>query len=166
MPQALDSLTLKVQAEQIADIYSRETHIGAPSSLGDPDTVQQLLAAVADGNYRETACRLAGISKVTFYNWLKRAEQGDEAAQAFVNALEKAEAAAESETVRNVRNASKLPQFWAAGMTWLERKSPDKWGRRQDDQNTPKVIVQIGIRDSDVTVNTLSPQAFASDAPT
>jgi hypothetical protein len=147
------STLLRVQAEQIADRYTADVHVGAPSLLADPDTVQQFLAAVADGNYRETAARLAGISKVTFYNWLKRADAGEPAALAFVNALEKAEAAAESETVRNVRNASKLPQFWAAGMTWLERKSPDKWGRRQDDSSAPKVVVQIGIKDSDVSLS-------------
>ena len=112
---------------------------------------------MTDGNYRETACKLAGISKMALKRWLDLAETGNEAAIAFRDALEKAEAAAESETVRNVRNASKLPQFWAAGMTWLERKSPEKWGRRQDDSSTPKVIVQIGARDSDVTVNVLSP---------
>ena len=147
-------MLLRVQAEQIADRYLSETRIGAPSILADADTVQTLLAAVQDGNYRETACRLAGISKVTFYNWLKRADAGDEAAQAFVNALEKAEAEAERTLVANVTRASHSPQFWAAGMTLLERKMPEKWGRRQDDSSAPKVIVQIGIRDSDVTIKT------------
>ena len=162
MSQAADSLALRVQAEQIADAYlSQPAHPGKPSTLREPETVQLLLASIRDGNYRETACRQAGISKVTFYNWLKRAEQGDEAAQAFVNALEKAEADAEAETVRNVRHASKLPQFWAAGMTWLERKSPDRWGKRQDDQNVPRVVVQIGVKDSDVQVRL---STFASPA--
>lgn len=158
MSQAIDSLTLRVQAEQIADVYqTRPNQVGHPSTLSDPDKVQQLLAAISDGNYRETACKLAGIPKATFYNWLKLAENGNEAAQQFSDALEKAEAYAESSLVANVKKASELPQFWAAGMTLLERKMPDKWGRRQDDSSAPKVIVQIGIRDSDVTVSTLSP---------
>ena len=117
----------------------------------------RFLAALSDGNYRETACRISGLSTSTLHKKLKLAEAGDEAAIAFREAVEKHEAEAESETVRNVRHASKLPQFWAAGMTWLERKSPEKWGRRQDDSSVPKVIVQIGARDSDVTVNVLSP---------
>ena len=146
------SLTLRAQAESIANRYRQDVHIGAPSSLGDTETVHVLLAAIADGNYRETACRLAGISKQTFYNFLKRAEAGDHSAMVFVDALEKAEAAAESEIVRNVRQASKLPQFWAAGMTLLERKSPEKWGRRQDSNDGPKVLVQIGVSAGDVQV--------------
>jgi transposase-like protein len=164
---AHESLSLRVEAEQIADAYltSDRSAGGAPSTLGDPDKVQLLLASIRDGNYRETAIKQAGIAKQTFYNWLKKAEAGDKAASQFVDALEKAEADAEAETVRNVRNASKLPQFWAAGMTWLERKSPDKWGRRQDDASTPKVIVQIGVKDGDVQVQIApSPPTFAPDA--
>lgn len=71
---------------------------------------------------------------------------------AFVDAVEKAEAQAEADMVHNVRAASKLPQFWAAGMTIMERKNPDRWGRRQDDSSAPRVVVQIGAKDSDVKV--------------
>lgn len=147
---SIDSLTLRVQAEQIANAYLPNG--GRPSMTSDADTVQVLLAAIAEGNYRETACKLAGISKVTFYNTLKRAEAGEPSAVAFVNALEKAEACAENELVNNVRRASQLPQFWAAGMTLLERKSPEKWGRRQDSNDGPKVLVQIGVSAGDVQV--------------
>ncbi len=144
------SLSLRVQAEQIADSYLPNG--GRPSIIANPDTVQVFLAAIADGNYRETACRLAGISKQAFYNTLKRAEAGEHSAMVFVDALEKAEATAENDLVRNVKAASKLPQFWAAGMTLLERKSPEKWGRRQDSNDSPRVLVQIGVSSGDVQV--------------
>ncbi len=165
---AIDSVALRVEAEQIADAYLEQPKHkgGAPSTLGDPEKVQLLLASIRDGNYREVAIRQAGIAKQTFYNWLKRAEAGDEGAKRFVDALEKAEADAEAETVRNVRQASKLPQFWAAGMTYLERKAPDRWGRRQDDASTPKVVVQIGVKDGDVQVSLgPSPTTFAPQLP-
>ena len=60
---------------------------------------------------------------------------------------------AESTSVQHVRHAGKDPRFWAADMTYLERRYPDRWGRRQDDGSAPKVIVQIGALMSDVTVN-------------
>ncbi len=162
---ALDSLSLRVQAESIADAYLLQgPRPGHPSVLQEPEKVQLLLASLTDGNYRETACRMAGIAKQTFYNWAKRAEAGDEGAIALMDAVEKAEAAAESETVRNVRNASKLPQFWAAGMTWLERKSPEKWGRRPEDSSAPKVIVQVGGNASDVKVLIQSGLSPAADS--
>ena len=38
---------------------------------------------------------------------------------------------------------------------YLERKHPDRWGRRQEDSGTPIVVVQFGVKDSDVTFNVL-----------
>jgi len=147
-----ESVTLRVEAEQIAAVACLPQPGHQNTVLGDPEKVQRLLASLRDGNYREIACRQAGIAKQTFYYWLKRAETGEEAAMALLDAVERAEAEAEAETVGNVRRASKLPQFWAAGMTYLERKSPDRWGRRGEDSNTPKIVVQIGVKDGDVQV--------------
>ena len=152
-----ESLTLRAHAERVAS-HVEPSRIGRPPLEADPEIVNIILAAVADGNYRETACRLAGISKQALYNILKRADRGDAAAMAFVDALEKAEAMSEATIVKNVRKASESPQFWAAGMTLLERKSPDRWGRRQDDSSAPRVVVQIGARDSDISVSVSAPR--------
>jgi hypothetical protein len=38
----------------------------------------------------------------------------------------------------------------------LERKNPNRWGRRNDDAQVPRVVVQIGVRDSEVQVNVTS----------
>ena len=157
---ALESVALRAQAEQIADHYlSHQPPGGAFKALGDPDRIQRLLASIRDGNYREVAIKQAGIARQTFYNWLKRAEAGEQGAIQLVDALEKAEADAEADIVRNVRNASKLPQYWAAGATHLERKYPERWGRRQDDASTPKVVVQIGVNAQDVQITTFASQA-------
>lgn len=151
------SLTLRAKAEQIANSYaSQASPIGRPSVLEDADKVNILLAALTEGNYRETALKLAGISKQTFHNWLKRAEAGEERATLFVDAVEKAEAQAESQIVGNVKRASELPQFWAAGITLLERKYPDRFGKRGEDSSGPKVLVQIGVGAGDVQVNTFA----------
>jgi hypothetical protein len=42
-------------------------------------------------------------------------------------------------------------------MTYLERKHPDRWVRRQDDQSVPKVVVQIGVQESDIRLNVTLP---------
>jgi hypothetical protein len=55
--------------------------------------------------------------------------------------------------VRKVRAAGRDPRFWAAEMTYLERRHPHRWGRRAEGHDGPKVIEQIGSRDSDVQVN-------------
>jgi hypothetical protein len=158
MSLAAESLALRVQAEHISDAVL--PGIGRPSRLLEPDTLHLVLAALADGVSRENAARQADIAPKTFFNWLKQAEAGNEAAMAFLQAVEKAEASVEQRCTRNVLKASELPQFWAAGMTYLERRWPDRWGRRQDDQSVPKVIVQIGARDVDVQI-AVSPSTFA-----
>lgn len=147
------------EAQRIAQRY-RLPSTGRPSDIGDPVLVQKLLDAVSDGNYLETACKLAGFSKQTVYQWLKRAEQGQEPFTLFRDALENAEARAEALAVSRVRRAGEDPRFWAAEMTWLERRYPDRYGRRQEDNSAPRVIVQIGVQGSDVQVQlheTLSP---------
>ena len=149
---AHESIALRAHAEQIASRAAEPKPGHQDTVLGDPDKVQLLLASLRDGNYREIACRQAGFAKQTLYNWMKRAEQGDDAAQALVDAVEKCEADAEADMVRNVRKAGELPQFWASNMTFLERKSPDRWARRGEDTSAPRIVVQIGVKDGDVQV--------------
>lgn len=148
--------SLQAQAEAIARLYV-PPDIGRPSDIGSASTVQQFLEAIGDGNYIETSAKLAGLSKQTVYDWIKLGQAGKEPFATFVDSLEKAEARAEAQMVANVRKASNLPQFWAAGMTVLERKYPDRWGRRADDNSVPKVVVQIGVGQGDVKVGIIQP---------
>jgi len=149
--------SLAEQAQTIANLYQPPS-TGRPSDIGSASTVQQFLEAIGDGNYIETAAKLAGLSKVTVYEWLKRGQAGEAAYVAFANAVERAEARAEAKMVANVRRASELPQFWAAAATHLERRHPDRWSKRQEDSQAPKVIVQIGAGTGDIKVGiALSP---------
>ncbi len=125
---------------------------GRPADIGNPHIVQELLEAMEAGNYMETACELAGIAKVTVYNWLKRGEDGEEPFSAFSYAMKRASARAEAKAVANVRRAGLDDRFWAAEMTYLERRHPERWARRSEEGNSPRVVVQIGVRDSDVQV--------------
>ena len=147
--------SLAEQAQTIANLYQPPS-TGRPSDIGSASTVQQFLEAIGDGNYIETAAKLAGLSKVTVYEWLKRGQAGEAAYVAFANAVERAEARAEAKMVANVRRASELPQFWAAAATHLERRHPDRWSKRQDDSQAPKVIVQIGAGGGDIKVGIIA----------
>lgn len=142
-------------AQLAADISSAYTPPpnGAASRISEPDTVQVLLEAVNDGNYMETAAELAGLSKQTLYNWLKRGEDGEVPFTALLDALKRGQARAEVAEVAKVRAAGNDPRFWAASMTYLERRHPERWARRSEGNDGPKVVVQIGVRDSDVQVS-------------
>lgn len=164
--------SLAEHADAIATQYLSEGiavqpgYTGRLSELAHPDVLTKLFNAIADGNYVTTATRLAGISQDTYQRWLRRAEAEPESAYAlFATAVKEAECAAEAAIVADVRKAARKEQFWAAGMTLLERKYPDKWGRRNEDQTAPRVVVQIGAGAGEVKVGIIQP-TFASETST
>lgn len=117
-----------------------------------PDRIGRMVDLLIAGNYRDTAATIAGITSRSLRLWMERAEAGESRYTAVAAVVRLAEALAEASAVRNVRGAARDPRFWTADMTYLERKYPERWGRRSDDTGVPKVIVQIGARDSDVQV--------------
>src|SRR6202035_1507412 len=138
--------SLEATAQRVADAY-QPPDTGRWSSLSDADTLKELLTQLAAGQRRTVACSLAGITEQTFYNWQKQAEAGHEPQVTLFRAVKRAESLAEQKIVGNVIAASGKPQFWAAGMTYLERKYPEHWGRRSEEGSGPKVVVQIGVKD-------------------
>jgi hypothetical protein len=144
-------MSLSAIAADIAAAYQPPA-TGVPSRIAEADTVQELLEAVEAGNYIETAAELAGLSKNTVYDWLKRGETGETPFKLFADALKRAAARAEAREVQKVRAAGEDPRFWAASMTFLERRHPERWARRSEDSSSPRVVVQIGVKDSDVQV--------------
>ena len=115
---------------------------GRPTKL-DYKVQEKIIQAIKAGNYMETAAAYAGISKSTLYDWLKRGEREKQRVAKnpryrirksekiyvdFSDAVEKALAEAE---VRDVLLISKAAEEqWQAAAWRLERKFPDRWGRR------------------------------------
>ena len=143
--------SLQTQADAIAAAYQPPA-TGRPSDIADAHLLRELFEAIRAGNYLDTACHLVGLAPVTVYEWKRRGETGERPFAQFAHALKAASAQAEAAAVANVRKAGQLPQFWAAEMTYLERRHPEKWGRRQDGESGPKVVVQIGVSGGDVKV--------------
>jgi hypothetical protein len=145
-------MDLATLANDIASAYTPPTGQGRPAAIGNADTVQELLTYIQDGNYPEVAAELAGVSLRTLQNWIKRGEDGEAPFDAFMRAVKRASAMAEHVEMGKVRKAGADPRFWAASMTYLERRHPERWARRSEGSDGPKVVVQIGVRDSDVQV--------------
>lgn len=102
---------------------------GRPTKL-TPETQETILNAIRAGNYIETAAALAGISKETFYKWLRRGARAKTGKHRdFVDAVEKAQAEAEALDLQIIRQASK--KHWQAAAWRLERRSPERWGRQR-----------------------------------
>lgn len=94
-----------------------------------PEVQDKIVSAIRAGNYACVAAEYAGISAATFYVWLQRgSEEKKGAYRDFLDAVKKAESEAEVRAVAMVQKH--MAENWQAGMTYLERKFPDRWGRR------------------------------------
>jgi transposase len=111
-----------------------------PSKLTDA-LVQNICDVVAAGNYIETAAAYAGIGKTTLYEWLKRGrgdlmEQRDTEHSRFVERVELALAEGEVRDLATIEKAAET--VWQAAAWRLERRMPEKFGRRSRiDHATP-----------------------------
>ena len=94
-----------------------------------PEVQEKIVSAIRAGNYANVAAEYAGIGERTFYRWL---HNGQEAQSGIYRQFWRAVKSAERESeVRAVAIIQKhMADNWQAAMTYLERKYPDRWGRR------------------------------------
>lgn len=129
------------------------------------DTHNKIITAIRAGNYIETAAAYAGVNKSTLYEWLKRGERekqrvaensrygirkSEEPYVEFSNAVEKALAEAEIRDVAIIAKAAQ--EQWQAAAWRLERKFPDRWGRKDKvdlsaDKDGFKIVVEYADGD-------------------
>lgn len=115
---------------------------GRPTVL-TPEVQEAIVKALHVGAYVETAAATAGIRKSTLYDWLRRGarekrrllkekkakpKRGESRYVAFSDAVKKAMADSELLDIATIAKASR--RTWQAAAWRLERKYPDRWGRR------------------------------------
>lgn len=100
-----------------------------------------IVRMIASGSYSEIAARANGVGPSTFYAWMKRGENAevddkgkpidfdDERYVEFREAVKEAEAKAEVLAVGRIQQAA-ASGTWTASAWYLERKYPDRWGRK------------------------------------
>ena len=131
---------------------------GKESPLMDPEFYRELVNYIEVGNYVQTACAAMGIREQTYYRWLQEgrsleavvdgAENEQELREAlrdgkviegfsefqcqcwrFMTDITVASARAEAFAVAMVRKH--MPDQWTAAMTFLERRHPRRWKRKE-----------------------------------
>ena len=156
-----------------ADLVSTARHIkslvpppafgqGAPPLTLKDECVARILLSLKLGTYRDTAVRAAGISRTTLYNTIARAKQGDPDAVALVEALDEAEADGERWHAENI--ACHAKKTWVASAWTLERKYPERYGRRDREGQSAQVTVICG-GESQVSVSIQSSPPPAELSP-
>ena len=116
--------------------------MGRPSII-TPEMTNRIVQLLKAGNYVETAAAMAGVSKQTLFNWMKRGARERERLEKnprakvrlkeapyadFLDSVEKAQAQAEVVDVAAISAGAR--GSWQAAAWRLERKFPARWGRR------------------------------------
>lgn len=95
---------------------------------------KQVCEAICDGlrkgNYITTCCRAVGISIPTYYYWKKKGEQGLEPYKTFLEKVDEAEANGEMLHLEIIHDNA-LTGNWLSSAWLLERKYPDRFGKRE-----------------------------------
>jgi len=128
---------------------------GRPTKL-TPQLQENICKYIAAGNYLVTACQACGIDKSTYLRWLGQAEQeannGGGLYHDFGLAVKRAEAEQEAAIAQRLIDGALPGQRkkviktnadgttseevtetggdWLAAATYLERRHPDRWGRK------------------------------------
>jgi len=100
---------------------------------------ETLLKLISAGNYQRTACRAAGVSEATFYEWKRKGEaarddldngmaltQTEEELVWFVNELDEARAKAEAALVARWYTEA-ADGDWRAAERFLAKAFPERW---------------------------------------
>ena len=119
----------------------------------DPKVQERIVQAIRAGNFTGVAAGYAGIGRRTFYRWMQWGEQNKSPEyRAFWEEVKDAEYEAEVRAVAMVQKH--MADSWQAAMTYLERKFPERWGRKDrvqvdvDPRETLKTL--LGFTDEEV----------------
>jgi hypothetical protein len=145
---------LRARAEAIRLLYLQSLppdYKSRYSDVADPDKLDMIFRATRAGLRISQACEAAGINQVTIQRWTHLAEANPLGAHAaFVNTLK---------TLRREGQINRLEKIEAHGdrewcaLAWInERTDQETFALQKDKSDGPQVIVQIGVKDSDVRV--------------
>jgi len=121
---------------------------------------EQIVSYLRAGAYVETAAAAAGIAKDTLYAWLRRGAAGEEPFARFAAAVEEAQAKSELRDLAIIGKAAETE--WTAAAWRLERKYPDRYGRRARIEHSGHDRVTIAVTDP-ARVVVLPPITDAAD---
>ena len=94
-----------------------------------PAVLERIVQAVKAGLTYEVAAQAAGVDRATFYRWKARGEHDQHGPyRDLCDVLKKAEAEAEAHMLGIIRDAA--PTQWQAAAWFLERRYPERYGRR------------------------------------
>lgn len=103
-----------------------------------PETAARICELLSQGNYDHVAASASGVAPRTFSSWLTKAQDPETDPTGvyaeFAELVEQAQAVGEGHNVSTIKQAARTN--WTAAAWLLERKYPERWGRRERVFNT------------------------------
>lgn len=118
------------------------------ASTYTPAIAAKLVELISAGMSRERACRAIGVGARTLRDWLTRERRGDATyGNDLGERLQQAEAKAEGDALDQIRAAAR-DGAWQAAAWYLERRYPDRYGRREPRERNRKPTQEVRPADS------------------
>jgi hypothetical protein len=102
-----------------------------------PETVNKIIEALADGQGRVGACKMAGITHDTLMNWIEKYSD-------FSDSIKKAESSGDDKIKDLQKRKIIEDKSWTSGAWWLERNYPDQYRQRIEQTGDP-IIPNLGL---------------------
>jgi transposase len=97
-----------------------------------PQLIKDAVKLLKGGSYVSTVCEFIGIDPSTWYRWMREGKKAKSGLKSqFYHAIKKADAEAEIRMVTDIQKIANENQTWQALAWMLERKYPERWGRRE-----------------------------------
>lgn len=97
------------------------------------ELIEQVKSYISAGNCVKAVCQYIGVSESTWFRWIERGEKETGSIYYdFLESVRSAESAAEIRAVTGIVAAGK--KDWKALAWFLERKYPEKWGKKKEDE--------------------------------
>jgi len=97
-----------------------------------PELIKNADKLLKAGNYNLTVCEYLNIHPSTWYKWMQDGEKARNGIKKeFFDTVKRAEAEAEVRLLTDLQKIAKEQNSWQ-GIAWmLERKYPERWGRKE-----------------------------------
>lgn len=106
----------------------KQRKVGRKTKLNE-NLIQEAEKLIRLGNYTTVVTQYLGIHQSTWYNWMQEGEEAKTGLKReFFERIKKAESFAEIKNVQQIQKASE--DNWQASAWYLERKFPERWGKK------------------------------------
>lgn len=138
------SITQKLSEERLKNARFKDLPLNCKLT---PELLEMLKVEIARGMPVHWARKVVGLSRWTYYDWIKKGKKSEDPTdpyRVFFEEMELAKALAIGSRVETIRRAS--DEHWQAAAWYLERIDHDHFGRKSViDANVNNTVKQVNL---------------------